>query len=955
MATSGGAITLRLSLAGSEEVKAALASLGPAGARAMREIEAAQAGPNAGMRALNSLSEDLHGKFDGLAEAVGPLGGALKALGPAGLAAAAGIGAVIAIGDKIVEATLKTAEWAEATDHFAKMTGMSTTAVQEFDFVATALGIPVDKAREQLAGLGKVIGTLQDNLARNKGGPQVRLFEAILGTEDAKSTDEKLRQLGSIQAILPKILDYVARFPATEREGFAKALRMDPETLNTLVDGRDKIAGLIAEAHEYGIVVDENLIKKSAEAAEKLHVAGAVAEGELRVALAHLTPEISAGAEAFAHMAKSLADFVRDCTDALGPIQALIGKLQSIPHDISVALHIPQLNLSPDQKKQLADAGDSPVTDPLYYPKQLGKLIGQLAEQGRAAQTKAGIKNMLAGGHYDGPTGDGMPETPTGGAALPPDAAGGRHHAAANHDDSAEAEAHKALLEAEIKATQDLDQQHVYRLQLIDAERDAALKAAADKKGLSPSARDDLVKAAGLTHDADVRAEKQRYAKAQADPTRAFGDAMAKAEDDALKAQVDASGSLRARQALERRQLAAAQAKEDQDAADVAIDKNLSILEIAELDAARESAHDAQSVGLAHRQQAEIAAEAAKVAAAGLQGQIDQLRATEAVTKNMGDRRALQLKLFDLEEQQREDEARAATQTGSAAARAAAQARLDSLTSTAGARRQAVSEQFPGNAWDAEMQKMRSDTGSLGQEWDQLAAGGIERFNSELFDSQGRIQNMGQVFRSVITDMLKMLEQYLLKQAEIGVFGGGGGGASAQGGSLNAMGLLGTLFGGGGGGGLAAAGSAPATEIAGDIMMTGGLADGGPTRRALRTGLIRAPGGTKSDGGLIRVSDREFVVNAEATSRHMPLLMAMNENRPIRGFAAGGYTGPSAPDYSGALGGGQTHFHQDFSIHAPGADAAALERVATAQKQYARGEPQRFAAYVKATRKQGSR
>jgi hypothetical protein len=87
----------------------------------------------------------------------------------------------------------------------------------------------------------------------------------------------------------------------------------------------------------------------------------------------------------------------------------------------------------------------------------------------------------------------------------------------------------------------------------------------------------------------------------------------------------------------------------------------------------------------------------------------------------------------------------------------------------------------------------------------------------------------------------------------------------------------------------------------------------------------------------------------------MPLLMAMNENRPIRGFAAGGYTGPSAPDYSGALGGGQTHFHQDFSIHAPGADAAALERVATAQKQYARGEPQRFAAYVKATRKQGSR
>ena len=41
---SGGSISLRLSLAGSEQVKAALASLGPAGAQAMRQIEAAQAG-----------------------------------------------------------------------------------------------------------------------------------------------------------------------------------------------------------------------------------------------------------------------------------------------------------------------------------------------------------------------------------------------------------------------------------------------------------------------------------------------------------------------------------------------------------------------------------------------------------------------------------------------------------------------------------------------------------------------------------------------------------------------------------------------------------------------------------------------------------------------------------------------------------------------------------------------
>ncbi len=63
------------------------------------------------------------------------------------------------------------------------------------------------------------------------------------------------------------------------------------------------------------------------------------------------------------------------------------------------------------------------------------------------------------------------------------------------------------------------------------------------------------------------------------------------------------------------------------------------------------------------------------------------------------------------------------------------------------------------------------------------------------------------------------------------------------------------------------------------LLGTGGLfADGGQ---------VRGPGTGRSDSIVARVSDGEFVVNAESTKRFLPLLHAVNDNK-IPKFADGG-------------------------------------------------------------------
>jgi hypothetical protein len=65
-------------------------------------------------------------------------------------------------------------------------------------------------------------------------------------------------------------------------------------------------------------------------------------------------------------------------------------------------------------------------------------------------------------------------------------------------------------------------------------------------------------------------------------------------------------------------------------------------------------------------------------------------------------------------------------------------------------------------------------------------------------------------------------------------------------------------------------------------------------------GYQRGPGTGTSDSIVARVSNGEFIVNAAATARHRPLLEAVNSNRPLPRFAAGGFVGARTSGSDGA-------------------------------------------------------
>src|SRR5262249_8045902 len=87
-------------------------------------------------------------------------GSALEALGPAGLAAAAGVAAgAIAAGE-----ARKAMEWAEDLDRTAKKLGTTTTNLQQFDYAAVATSIGLEKGREALAQFNEKVGAFEGHV-----------------------------------------------------------------------------------------------------------------------------------------------------------------------------------------------------------------------------------------------------------------------------------------------------------------------------------------------------------------------------------------------------------------------------------------------------------------------------------------------------------------------------------------------------------------------------------------------------------------------------------------------------------------------------------------------------------------------------------------------------------------------------------------------------------------------
>ncbi len=129
-------LSIRLSLKDAETVKRALESLGKEGHTALVRIEKATQPVSSGLKAVNAVSEELNNGLTSLSGRAGALGNVLVALGPAGLAAAAAIGAVAAAATLGIRAFLEAEESGVRLEAVLKATGnaagVSRSQIKEF-------------------------------------------------------------------------------------------------------------------------------------------------------------------------------------------------------------------------------------------------------------------------------------------------------------------------------------------------------------------------------------------------------------------------------------------------------------------------------------------------------------------------------------------------------------------------------------------------------------------------------------------------------------------------------------------------------------------------------------------------------------------------------------------------------------------------------------------------------
>lgn len=87
-------LAIRLSVMDGGKVKAELKEIGESGEKSLKQIELAGKPASKSLIALNAAANDVKGMAIGLTSQIGPLGSAMAALGPAGIAAGAGLGAM---------------------------------------------------------------------------------------------------------------------------------------------------------------------------------------------------------------------------------------------------------------------------------------------------------------------------------------------------------------------------------------------------------------------------------------------------------------------------------------------------------------------------------------------------------------------------------------------------------------------------------------------------------------------------------------------------------------------------------------------------------------------------------------------------------------------------------------------------------------------------------------------
>jgi hypothetical protein len=252
-------------------VRAAAADMEKSGGR----MENALGNPNIGRGLDNIVSDARQRALSAGAGRLGVFGGALEALGPAGLAAGVGIGAFSAA----LAGALGAAQYADELADTANKIHVTTTALQEYRYALRLAGGEERGADQALESFSVTLGKAQEGLAKSQ-----RAF-LLLGF-----TQEQIAAFRSSEEALTAVTLKLAEIDSNpRRDALISLLGLD--SMKPLISGGvEEMERLRAEARAVGVVMDEDLIQRGAELNDQFETLSQIIDVQVKSSLVGLAP-----------------------------------------------------------------------------------------------------------------------------------------------------------------------------------------------------------------------------------------------------------------------------------------------------------------------------------------------------------------------------------------------------------------------------------------------------------------------------------------------------------------------------------------------------------------------------------------------------------------------------------------------------------------------------------------
>ncbi|EFO33897.1 conserved hypothetical protein [Roseibium sp. TrichSKD4] len=303
-------VGIRLAAVDGKVVQRELRKFGQEGQEALKRIEKASKPARRSLKAVDAAVSDLKGRSEGLSSNLGAVGAGLKAMGPAGAAAAIGIGALTLGLGSVIRSSKDAARRVAEVGDAARRAGLDVEGFQELQIVADRNRISVDALTDGL----KELNLRADEFVFTGKGPASEAFQRL-----GFGADELKQKLKDPSKLLLEIIDRLQGFDRSARIRIADELfgGTAGERFVELIDvGAKNLRTMIEEARLAGNVFERDLVQKAMEVDSSLKQSALTLDRNLTRALLDAAPAAKDLMEFLAGAARGFSDLV-DLTRAV--------------------------------------------------------------------------------------------------------------------------------------------------------------------------------------------------------------------------------------------------------------------------------------------------------------------------------------------------------------------------------------------------------------------------------------------------------------------------------------------------------------------------------------------------------------------------------------------------------------------------------------------------------------